>query len=261
MGIPLLTGRAFTPADFGATRPIAVVNRAFVEQYLAGRKPLGVHFGQDSPKAARKEIIGVAGNAKYNSLREEIKPTAYMPLLGGGAHFELRTAGNPSALIPAVRKIIREMDPNLPLFDVKTQTEQIDELLVIERLVARLSAGFGLLALTLACVGLYGLLSYEVTRRTREIGIRMAIGAEPRTVQRAILRETLAIVLIGLAIGIPAALASTRALSAMLYGVRANDPATLLVTGSMLMIVAGIAGYLPARRASLVDPTVALRYE
>jgi predicted permease len=261
MGIPLLTGRTFTPADFGATRPVAVVNRAFVEQYLAGRNPLGLHFGEHSPKAAKKEIIGVVGDAKYNSLREEIKPTAYMPLLGGGAHFELRTAGNPSTLIPAVRKIMRDIDPNLPLFDVKTQTEQIDELLVIERLVARLSAGFGLLALTLACVGLYGLLSYEVTLRTREIGIRMAIGAQPRTVQGAILRETLGIVLIGLGIGIPAALVSTRALSAMLYGVRANDPATLLVTGSMLMIVAGIAGYLPARRASLVDPTVALRYE
>lgn len=261
MGIPLLMGKAFTSPKFTTDQPVAIVNRAFVKQYLVGRNPLGLHFGEDSPKAPRHEIVGVAGDAKYNNLRDDIKPTAYMPLRAGAAHFELRTVDNPSALIPAVRKIMREVDPNLPLFDVETQTQQIDDTLVIERLVARLSAGFGLLALTLACVGLYGLLSYEVTRRTREIGIRMAIGAEPCTVRRAILRETLGIVLIGLAIGIPAALLSTRALSAMLYGIQANDFATLLEIASMLVTVAAVAGYLPARRASLVDPMVALRYE
>jgi predicted permease len=261
MGIPLTAGRAFTTDEFATARPVAVVNQAFVKQYFAGRNPLGLHVGEDSPKAVKKEIIGVVADSKYINLRDEINPTAYMPLLAGSACFELRTANNPSALIPAVRKIVREVDPNLPLSDVKTQTEQIDELLVIERLVARLSAGFGLLALTLACVGLYGLLSYEVARRTREIGIRMAIGAEPRMVRRTILWETLGIVVIGLALGIPAALASTRVISAMLYGIRANDPATVLGITSMLIIVAGVAGYIPARRASLVDPTVALRSE
>jgi predicted permease len=261
MGIQLVTGRAFTPAEFADGRSVAVVNQAFVKEYLAGHNALGLHFGEDSPKAAKEEIVGVAGNAKYNSLREDIKPTAYMPLLEHRAFFELRTAYNPSSLIPAVRKIVREADPNLPLFHVVTQTEMIDETLIIERLVARLSTAFGLLAITLACIGLYGLLSYEVARRTREIGIRMAIGAEPATVRRGVLRETLGIVLIGLVIGIPAALVATRALSAMLYGVQTNDPVTLVIITSVLLIVSGIAGYLPARRASLVDPTVALRYE
>ena len=261
MEIPLLAGRSFTATEFAKGRPVAVVNQAFVEEYLAGRNPIGLHFGEDSPKAVKKEIVGVAGNAKYNSLRDDIKPTAYMPLLAERAYFELRTGADPSSLIPAARKIVREVDPNLPIFEVHTQIEVINETLLIERLVARLSAAFGLLALTLACVGLYGLLSYEVARRTREIGIRMAVGAEPSTVRRAILREMLGIVLVGLAIGTPAALIATRALSAMLYGVHTNDPATLLGITLTLLIVSGVAGYLPARRASLVDPTVALRYE
>lgn len=261
MGIPLVAGRTFTASEIATDRHVAVVNETFVKQYLDGRDPLGLHFGGDSPRASKYEIVGVARDAKYNNLRDAIKPTAYQPLLAGQAYFEVRTAGDPSFLIPLARKIVREIDPNLPLFNVKTQVQVIDETLIIERLVARLSAAFGLLALTLACVGLYGLLSYEVARRTREIGIRMAIGAQPRAVRRAILRETLAIVVIGLTIGIPAALVATRALAAMLYGVQTNDAATLLAITFVLLIVSGVAGYLPARRASLVDPTVALRYE
>ncbi len=201
------------------------------------------------------------GDAKYDNPRSEIRPTAYIPLTNGAAHFELRSAIDPAALIPAVRKTVRELDPNLPLFDVKTQTEQIDELLFTERLVSRLSAAFGLLALVLTCVGLYGLLSYEVTWRTREIGIRIAIGAEPRKVQGAILWETVKLVGIGLVLGLPLALLITRSLSTMLYGVRPNDPTTLAIAVSLLFSTAALAGYLPARRASRVDPMIALRYE
>jgi ABC-type antimicrobial peptide transport system permease subunit len=142
-----------------------------------------------------------------------------------------------------------------------TQTQQMDETLVIERLLARISAAFGILALTLACIGLYGLLSYEVTRRTREIGVRVALGAAPGVLQRGILFETFGIVVIGLAIGIPAAISSSRALTAMLYGAGANDSATYFGIAIVLLIVSGIAGYIPARRASLVDPMVALRCE
>ncbi len=261
MKIPVLAGRVFTAAEFASSRPVAVVNRAFATRYLRGRNPLGLHFGDTGPKDVQQEIVGVVGDAKYNSLRDEIQPTAYVPLKQGGAHFELRTAGNPAALIPAVRNTVRELDPNLPLFDVKTQTEQIDQLLFTERLVTRLSVAFGLLALVLTCVGLYGLLSYEVTRRTREIGIRIAIGAEPGKVQGAVLRETVKLVLIGLVLGLPIALLLTRALATMLYGVQPNDPATLSVAVLVLLFTAALAGYLPARRASRVDPMIALRYE
>ncbi len=260
MGIPLLTGRTFTAAEFTNARPVALVNQAFVKAVLADRNPLGVRFGQ-SHKDVHNEIIGVVGDSKYENLREEIKPTVYVPLRSGSAHFELRMAHNPSGLILAVRKIVAELDPNLPVFDIKTQTEQINEILVIERLLARLSTAFGLLALTLACVGLYGLLSYEVTRRTREIGIRMVLGATSAAVRGSVLQETLAIVLIGLALGIPTALAFTRALSTMLYGIQPSDPTTVAGIALMLTVVACLAGYIPARRASLVNPTVALRYE
>ncbi len=261
MKIPVLAGRVFTATEFTSSRPVAVVNRAFSKRYLRGRNPLGLHFGGDGPKDVQQEIVGVVGDAKYDNLRTEIQPTAYVPLTNGVAHFEVRTAGNPAGLIAAVRKAVRELDPNLPLFDVKTQTEQIDQLLFTERLVTRLSVAFGLLALVLSCVGLYGLLSYEVTRRTREIGIRIAIGAEPRKVQGAILWETGKLVAIGLAFGLPAALLITRALSTMLYGVESNDPAALAAAVFVLLFTAALAGYLPARRASRVDPMIALRYE
>lgn len=261
MKIPVVAGRAFTSTVFGSSRPVAVVNRAFAKRYLHGKNPLGLHFGGDGPKDVQYEIVGVVADAKYDNLRTEIQPTAYIPLTNGGAHFELRSASDPARLIPAVRKIVRELDPNLPLFDVKTQTEQIDQLLFNERLVTRLSVAFGLLALVLTCIGLYGLLSYEVTRRTREIGIRIAIGAEPRKVQGAILWETVKLVAIGLVLGLPVALLITRALSTMLYGVQPNDPATLAVAVFVLLFTAALAGYLPARRASRVDPMIALRYE
>jgi predicted permease len=261
MGIPLLAGRAFTGHEFARVRAVAIVNQAFVKECLGGGNALGVRFGQDSAKAVKNEIIGVVGNAKYDNLRDEIRPTAYMPLRSGAAHFELRTTGDPSTLIPSVRKIIAAADPSLPLFDVKTQMDQIDELLMIERLLAHLSAAFGLMAVTLACVGLYGLLSYEVTRRTRDIGIRIALGAEPAAVRRTILRETLGIVLIGLTIGVPVAFVCARGTAAILYGIQANDPVTAIAITSMIIIVAAAAGFVPARRASLVDPTVALRYE
>ena len=261
MKIPVLAGRVFTATEFASSRRVAVVNRAFATRYLHSRNPLGLHFGGDGPKDVQQEIVGVVGNAKYDNLRTEIQPTAYIPLTNGGAHFELRTAIDSTALIPAVRKIVGELDANLPLFDVKTQTEQIDQLLFTERLVTRLSVAFGLLALVLTCVGLYGLLSYEVTRRTREIGIRIAIGAEPRKVRGAILWATVRLVGIGLVLGLPLALLITRALSTMLYGVRSNDPATLAIAMSVLFSTAALAGYLPARRASRVDPIIALRYE
>ena len=176
-------------------------------------------------------------------------------------YFELRTVGNPMDLVASVRLGVQSLDKNLPLIGLKTQVEQIDQTLFQERLFAKLSSFFGLLALLLACVGLYGIMTYSVARKTNEIGVRMALGAERLDVLGMVMRETLLMVFIGVAVGIPAALAATRFVMSMLYGLNATDPLTITMSVVLLIIVAALAGYLPARRASRVDPMVALKYE
>jgi predicted permease len=275
--IPLLAGRGFNASDFklsasngGATATSAptpvIVNQAFVEKYIGKEYPLGKQFGQseadaNGPRSPGYEIIGVVRDAKYNSLRRDIHAMMYMPQNFGGASFELRTAADPQAILPAIREAVAKVNTNLPLFDVKTESEQIDRLLFQERLVARLSSFFALLALVLACVGLYGLLSYEVSRRTREIGIRMALGAHPGSVLRLVLGQGIVLAIVGAAAGIGVALCVTRYLTSMLYDVHANDPLTMIAVALLLTLVALSACYIPARRAMRVDPLVALRYE
>jgi predicted permease len=275
--IPFLAGRGFSASDFklsaandGATPTLAptpvVVNQAFVEKYLGKESPLGKQFGQaeadaNRPRSPGYEIIGVVRDAKYNSLRREINAMMYIPQSAGGASFELRTAADPQAILPAIREVVAQVSTNLPLFDVKTESQQIDRLLFQERLVARLSGFFGLLALVLACVGLYGLLSYEVSRRTREIGIRLALGAQPGSVLKVVLQQGIVLAIVGAAVGIGVALGVTRYLTSMLYDVHANDPLTMIAVAVLLTLVAVAACYIPARRAMRVDPLVALRYE
>jgi predicted permease len=283
--IPLLAGRGFNASDFelsaangGATPTSAptsapssaptpvIVNQAFVEKYLGKEKPIGKLFGQsegdaNSPASAGYEIIGVVRDAKYNSLRREIHAMIYSPQSAGGASFELRTAADPQAILPAIREVVAQVSTNLPLFNVTTESEQIDRLLFQERLVARLAGFFGLLALVLACIGLYGLLSYEVGRRTREIGIRMALGAEPGSVLKLVLRQGIVLAIAGAAVGIGVALGVTRYLTSMLYDVDANDPLTMITVAMLLTLVALAACFIPAQRATRVDPLVALRYE
>ena len=277
MHIPFLAGRDFNASDYMASaansgmiptsaRTPVIVNQAFVQKYLGKENPLGKQFGEadaaeDHPALSGYEIIGVVRDAKYNSLRREIHAMIYTPQSAGGASFELRTAADPQALLPAIREVVAQVSTNLPLFDVKTESEQIDRLLFQERLVARLSGFFGLLALVLACVGLYGLLSFEVSRRTREIGIRMALGAQSESVLKLVLRQGIVLAIIGAAVGIGVALGVTRYLSAMLYDVHANDPLTIIAVAVLLTLVALAACYIPARRATRVDPLVALRYE
>ncbi len=277
MRIPFLIGRGFTASDFklsaandgmtptSAPTPV-IVNQAFVEKYLGKENPLGKQFGQaeasaDEPASSGYEIVGVVRDAKYNSLRREIHAMMYVPQRFGGATFELRTAADPQAILPSIREVVSQVSTNLPLFDVKTESEQIDRLLFQERLVARLSGFFGLLALVLACVGLYGLLSYEVSRRTREIGIRMTLGAHQGNVLKLVLRQGIALAIVGAALGIGVALGVTRYLTSMLYNVRASDPATIAAVAILLTLVALAACYIPARRATRVDPMVALRHE
>ena len=205
--------------------------------------------------------MGIAGNTKYNNLRSAIEPTTYLPQVSNSAHFELRTAGDPTALILVVREVVSRVDNNLPLFNVRTQTEQIEQMLFLDRLMSQISSAFALLALVLACIGLYGLLSYEVTRRTREIGIRMALGAKTGDVLRAVIAQGIALAVVGVTIGVAIALGVTRFLGSLLYDVKPGDPLTFAGVALLLVAVAVLACYIPALRAARVDPMVALRYE
>ena len=262
MRIPVVSGRSFTAADLSSGQDVAIVNESFVRRYLQGRNPLGLHLEGDSDEGhGGHEIVGVVADTKYHALRVAIDPTTYVPLKKGAAYFELRMGTKPESLIPAVRQIVGTLDNNLPIFELRTQTETIDRLVFNERLVARLSSLFGALALVLACVGLYGLLSYEVARRTREIGIRTALGARQRDVFRLVLGRGLVLAVTGAVAGVAVAMALTRYLGSLLYGVGATDPMTFIGIPLVLMLVALLACYIPSRRAARVDPMVALRYE
>lgn len=237
-----------------------IINEAFVRSFFRDQNPLGrriTNFGNRSTG----EIIGVVGDTKFQTLRSEIAPTLFVPGVGTEATFEVRTAVDPHTVIPGLRSIVGQLDNNLPILSVKTQSEQIEASLSQERLIARLSSFFGALSLLLACIGLYGLLSYEVSRKTREIGVRMALGAHPSDVLRFIVRQGVGLSAVGAVLGILGALAVTRYLASLLYGVRPFDPLTFLAVALLLGLVALAACYLPARRASRVDPLVALRYE
>jgi len=277
-GIPLQSGRDFTPADYAvaasndgdkpSSNPTPViVNQEFARKYFPGKNPLGQIFGEQEPtgigdaKAPGYMIVGVVANSKYNSLRREIAPCFYQPNVGGEAFFDLRTGTDPLSLVPTVKNIVDKQSHDLAVFRISTETEAIDRQVFTEKMTARLSSLFGLLALLLACLGLYGLLSYEVTRRTREIGIRMAVGAQSHNVVGLVLVKAVGLIAAGAVAGIAVAVGVTRFLSSFLYGVKAGDPVTLLAVAALLTLVALAACYIPARRATKVDPLVALRYE
>jgi predicted permease len=273
MQIPFLSGREFTASDYeiAAKSPSAVatpviVDQSFVTKFVGKENPIGVRFGEmaaggNEPANPGYEIVGVVRDTKYSDLRRAVGPMMYLPQSGMGASFEIRTAGDPQALVPVIRNTVAQIDPNLPLRDVHTESQQIDRILFQERLVARLSTFFGVLALVLACIGLYGLLAYEVERRTREIGVRLALGAQSQDVLRLVVRQGLSLALVGSAAGVAVAFGVTRYLKSMLYDVNANDPATLAGVTILLVLVALAACFIPARRATTVDPIIALRCE
>jgi predicted permease len=265
MEIPLMTGRVFTPQDFSLPpdskwKP-AVINEAFVRTFFKNQNPLGRHISGVGNQGSSHEIVGVVGDTKFQTLRSEIAPTLFVPAGGGEGVFEVRTSVDPKTIIPAVRSAVGQLDNNLPIFSMGTQTEQIERSLFQERLIARLSAFFAGLSLLLACVGLYGLLSHEVAQQTREIGIRMALGAQPQDVVRSIVVRGIGLSAVGAILGTLAALGATRYIASLLYGVHPFDPLTFAAVGLLLSIVALAACFLPARRAVSIDPASALRWE
>src|SRR5499426_811318 len=265
MGIPLLEGRVFGPQDTNQVRPVAVISETLARRFFPDGSPLGKHFGMDRPESVDQfEIIGVVKDSKYQSLAEPPEPNAYyshsqipFPL----ENIVIRYSGSPDAVIPQVRRAILEVKRNLPIDEVVSLSEHIGRSLAQQKLVARLATFFGLLALLLACVGLYGVLSYAVARRTNEIGVRMALGAMRGDVIWLVLREALALVGAGAVIGLLASLAATRTVSTLLFGLEPDDPLTIAAATLLLLAVAALAGYLPARRAARVDPMAALREE
>ncbi|HYV03708.1 MAG TPA: FtsX-like permease family protein, partial [Blastocatellia bacterium] len=264
MEIPILVGRTFDSRDDAPAPRVAIINQTLARKYFGDDNPLGHRFGWGPETSGQIEIVGVARDSKYVDMRTATEATVYLPYrqsVPRFATFVVRTSGDPLTMASSIRDAVHEVDNNLPLFGITTQKRQADESLTQERLFATLSSFFGLLALLLACIGLYGVMSYGVARRTNEIGIRMAMGATTVRVTRMVMRETMVVVFIGVAIGLGAALAGTRFIASMLFGLMATDPVTIIAAGALMIGVASIAGYLPARRASKVDPMIALRYE
>jgi predicted permease len=263
MGIAL-RGRDFTETEDKLEIRVAIVNETFARRFFPGQEPIGQRFNFSGPDKPFWEIIGVCGDGKYNSLGEESKPAVFRPQLrdySTTVALVARTRGDPRTALAAMQREMRDLDPTLPLYSVKTLTEHMKIPLFPARMAAGALGSFGLLALILAAVGIYGVMSYVVAGRTREIGLRMALGAQAGNVRRLILRQGMMLALIGAGIGLTIAFAATRLLKSILYGVNAMDPTTFVGVTLLLAAVALLACWIPALRASRVDPMVALRAE
>jgi putative ABC transport system permease protein len=268
LSTPLLGGREFDERDTASAPKVAIVNEVFARQVLNTPNPVGQRFWiEKTPYDPETlyEIVGLVSNSKYETLREEFGPIAYLPVAqdprpGPRSLLMIRSNLSQGEIVSSVKRVLAEINPAIGV-SFQGFKSMIDESILRERLMATLSGFFGLLALLLACIGLYGILSYGVASRTNEIGIRMALGAQGRDVLWLILREAVWLVLIGVALGLPMIIATTRLVSTLLYGLKANDPASLGLAALVLFVVAMGAGYIPARRATRVDPLVALRYE
>lgn len=265
MGIPFLTGRGFGEQDTETSPKVAVISEALAQRLFPGDSPLGRRFGRGGPEHSEDiEVIGVVKNAKYGDLMEEPQPMAYYPYsqeINFLRNLEVNFSGDPGAVSSAVRRAIKEVNREIPIVEAVRMSEHVGRSLVQQKLIARLSSFFGLLALLLACIGLFGIMSFSVAKRTNEIGIRMALGAERSDVLRLVMREGLVPVLLGIALGLPAALVSARLITSLLFGLTPADPLTICIATALLLAVAALAGYLPARKASRVDPMTALRCE
>ena len=288
MGIPVLLGRDFNNDDDRRRDEIdvsntndrinrqtaaipVIINQTMAARFFRGDNPVGKQFKTGRPdNQANLEIVGVVKDAKYENLREKSQPSFYIPYLltydapafrSYAGIFQVRTVGNPLTVSVAIQQEIRKIDNDTKALDIRTMESMVDGSLVLERFIAQVASFFSLFALLLACMGLYGIMSYGVVRRRKEMGIRVALGAQPGGVVWLVLRQAVLMVLIGTAIGVPVSIATTRFASSYLFGLSATDPATIIGATLVLLTVAVLAGYLPARRASRIDPMVALRYE
>jgi predicted permease len=267
LGIPLLSGREFDPRDTSIAPKVAIVSEKMAQTYFRGQNAIGRHFAFGSGNGVHPdiEIVGVVKDSKNTGLRQEIRPLVYIPYTQdkhfGNVTFYVRTDLEPTALAATLRKTVQTADANLPVFDMKTLAQQVDEIAFSERLLTFFSLCLGLLAALLAAIGLYGVMAYMVAQRTREIGIRMALGATQRNVAWLVLREIVRISAAGLVIGLVAAFGLGKVIESQLFGVKASNPLVFLISAVLLSSVALLAGWLPARKAASVDPMVALRYE
>jgi predicted permease len=263
MRIPILRGRPFTSQDVDTAPPVAIVNQTFAERFWPGENPIGKHLLFQNDKKDYV-VVGVAANGKYRTLGEPARPFVYRCILqhaGSDRLIVVRTAGNPAGTLPAIRRIASQLDPKVPVLSLETIDEATTPALILPKLAADFFGLAGLLGLVLACVGIYGVISYSVNQRTHEIGIRVALGAQRRDVARLVLGRSLGLALLGVGIGLGGAVAVTRVLSDILYGISATDPVTFVAVPLLLVLVALAACYVPARRAVRVDPMVALRHE
>jgi predicted permease len=265
-GMRLLLGRDFTRRDSETAPRVAIVNESFARFYFSGGNPVGKHFGMRRDTGAPIEIVGLVKDAKYQSLRDNHLKMIYIPYRQDLHHlYSMCVLVHPGADSPGIRQTVRDalraVDPGLPILRIETAEEQVDSSLFEERLIAAISSFFGIVAVLLACLGLYGVMAYQTARRTNEIGVRMALGATRGRVLGMVLEESVWLVAGGIACGIPLTLAATRFVSSKLFGVTPADPITIAAAAILMISVAAVAAFVPARRAAKVDPMVALRYE
>jgi len=267
LSVPISVGRDFAARDDQGAAKVAIVNEKFAQRYFADANPVGHHIGMGGNPGTKTdiEIVGVARNTKYETMRDEIPLEVYRPYRQNdwyqGMTVYVRTARDPEPMFHAIRGAVAQLDSTLPVSFMKTLEGQKDESMLTERLVASLSGAFGILATVLAAIGLYGVMAYMVALRTREIGIRMALGADSWDVVLLVMKEVAVLVAIGIATGLLAAWGLTGLVSKQLYGIAPNDPATVALAAAAIALVALLAGYLPARRAVRVDPIQTLRFE
>ena len=266
MGIPLIAGRVLSATDRDGAARVGVINQALARQLFEEASPIGRRFEflEGADRGLRVEVVGVVRDAAYARLQEAHPPTLYLPhrqMSPSAMTFALRTAGEPLALAPAVRQAVGRVDPGLSVTGVKTQERQIRETIALPAALATVTSGFGIVALGLACLGLYGTVSFDVARRTREIGIRMALGARRPDVIRFVLGEMGTVVALGAGLGWAVAVAASTVVRGVLFHVAPANPVAMGGATLILAVAAGVAGYVPARRASSVDPTQALRHE